>query len=181
MLVHCFLWLRILSFKYSIQGSTFSNIRDREWLGRASESLVVVSDFSIAGSLIFYLNRSRTGFKRTETMVNRLIIFTINTGLSTSVVATLTLLFVSNTPPLSHLVSESAWCLVYWIRFPCFLITTSTLRASYASVNVSYNPLYIYKLLITISGSSIRELSSSNVSPYELYMLWASNANYHVD
>ncbi|KAL5500837.1 hypothetical protein ACEPAH_9224 [Sanghuangporus vaninii] len=85
-------------FGKSIEGSTFSNIRSREWLGRASESLVVVSDFSIAGSLIFYLHRSRTGFRKTETMVNRLIILTINTGLSTSIVATLTLIFISIYP-----------------------------------------------------------------------------------
>ncbi|KAL5480184.1 hypothetical protein ACEPAI_1454 [Sanghuangporus weigelae] len=85
-------------FGKSIEGSTFSNIRSREWLGRASESLVVVSDFSIAGSLIFYLHHSRTGFRKTETMVNRLIILTINTGLSTSIVATLTLIFISIYP-----------------------------------------------------------------------------------
>ncbi|KAL5522314.1 hypothetical protein ACEPAF_2171 [Sanghuangporus sanghuang] len=85
-------------FGKSIQGGTFSNIHSREWLGKASESFVVVSDFSIAGSLIFYLHRSRTGFRKTETMVNRLIIIIINTGLSTSIVAALTLIFLSIYP-----------------------------------------------------------------------------------
>ncbi|EJD05289.1 uncharacterized protein FOMMEDRAFT_27450 [Fomitiporia mediterranea MF3/22] len=85
-------------FAKSIEGSTFSNVKSREWLGRASESLVVISDFSIAGSLIYYLQRSRTGFRKTETMVNRLTILTVNTGLSTSIVATLTLIFLSAYP-----------------------------------------------------------------------------------
>ena len=55
----------------------------------------VVSDFAIAGSLIFYLQRSRTGFKRSESIVNKLIIFSINTGAVTSLCAIMALIFVS--------------------------------------------------------------------------------------
>lgn len=63
-----------------------------------------VSDFAIAGSLIFYLHRSRTGFKRSESMVNRLIIFSINTGAVTSVCAIMALIFVSIRPSVEALI-----------------------------------------------------------------------------
>lgn len=54
----------------------------------------VVSDFSIAGTLIFLLQRSRTGWKQTDTIVNRLILFSVNTGLVTSLCAIFALIFV---------------------------------------------------------------------------------------
>ncbi|KLO17951.1 hypothetical protein SCHPADRAFT_900136 [Schizopora paradoxa] len=53
-----------------------------------------VSDISIAGTLVFLLRKSRTGFKRTETLVNRLVMFTINTGLITSMCAIMALVSV---------------------------------------------------------------------------------------
>jgi len=58
----------------------------------------VVSDFSIAGTLIFLLHRSRTGWKQTDTIVNRLILFSVNTGLVTSLCAIFALIFVSVFP-----------------------------------------------------------------------------------
>ncbi len=54
-----------------------------------------VSDIGIAGTLVYLLRKSRTGFKRTETLVNRLIMFSINTGLITSMCAIMALVSVS--------------------------------------------------------------------------------------
>ncbi|THG95619.1 hypothetical protein EW145_g7924 [Phellinidium pouzarii] len=69
-----------------------------EWIAKLINSLMVSADFAIAAALIYYLNHSRTGFKRSETMINRLIVFTIHTGLATSVFATLSLIFSSLYP-----------------------------------------------------------------------------------
>ena len=57
----------------------------------------IIPAFLIFGLFfIFFLWRSRTGFERTETMINRLIMWSISTGLLTSLAAILALIFVSN-------------------------------------------------------------------------------------
>lgn len=55
-------------------------------------ALMAASDAIIAIVLSFYLHTSRSGFKRTDTILNRLIMFTINTGVLTGVCAILTLI-----------------------------------------------------------------------------------------
>ncbi|PBK63904.1 hypothetical protein ARMSODRAFT_1007437 [Armillaria solidipes] len=59
-------------------------------------------DISITASLCFLLNRSRTGFKSTETIIDSLIIFAVNRGLAASLLALISLiLYDSNAPDLS--------------------------------------------------------------------------------
>ncbi|KAH8116166.1 hypothetical protein DFH11DRAFT_1584649 [Phellopilus nigrolimitatus] len=60
-------------------------------LTHAIDSLTALADVSIAGVLVVLLQRSRTGFRRSETMISRLTVFTINTGLITAVCAILSL------------------------------------------------------------------------------------------
>lgn len=49
----------------------------------------------LSGCLIFLLNRSRTGFEETETIIDRLIGFMLGTGLLTTMVAVGCLVTVS--------------------------------------------------------------------------------------
>ena len=56
--------------------------------------LGAVADVSIAAVLIFFLQRSRTGFKKSETIINRLIIYSVNTGLLTGLVAIVSVIMV---------------------------------------------------------------------------------------
>ncbi|KAI0628329.1 hypothetical protein C8Q77DRAFT_473334 [Trametes polyzona] len=50
------------------------------WLISVAYGLAVVIDVLLAGSLVFVLRRSRTGSRRGDTMLDTLIIYTINTG-----------------------------------------------------------------------------------------------------
>ncbi|TDL25586.1 hypothetical protein BD410DRAFT_800977 [Rickenella mellea] len=52
-----------------------------------SLSSTVACDVLIAGSLLYYLNRSRTGFKRTDSIINNLMLYSLTTGLLTSIFA----------------------------------------------------------------------------------------------
>lgn len=61
---------------------------------RAINALAAVSDVAIAVILIFLLQRSRTGFRRSDSVINRLILFSLNTGLLTSIDALLSLITV---------------------------------------------------------------------------------------
>ena len=53
-----------------------------------------ISDLGITVALTFLLNASRTGYERSETVINKLIVFTINTGLLTSLCAVMSLVTV---------------------------------------------------------------------------------------
>lgn len=64
------------------------------WIGIIINALDATTSVLIASFSIYYLLRERTGFKRSETIVNRLIIYAINTGLVTSICSILTLIFV---------------------------------------------------------------------------------------
>ncbi|TFK46702.1 hypothetical protein OE88DRAFT_1739313 [Heliocybe sulcata] len=44
-------------------------------------------DLIVAGSLIYFLEHSRTGFDRSDSRINLLMVYTINTGLITSIVS----------------------------------------------------------------------------------------------
>ena len=63
---------------------------------RSINILGAASDTAIALVLIYLLHQSRTGFKRSETIINRLILFTINTGALTSLCALVSLITVCN-------------------------------------------------------------------------------------
>ncbi|KZP20566.1 hypothetical protein FIBSPDRAFT_742198 [Athelia psychrophila] len=61
-------------------------------------ALGAAGDVVIAVSLCTMLHKSRTGFKRSDTMVKRLMLFTINTGLLTSICAIASLISIAASP-----------------------------------------------------------------------------------
>ncbi|KAL1940990.1 hypothetical protein VTO73DRAFT_7626 [Trametes versicolor] len=56
------------------------------WLVGAMFGFAVLADVSLAGTLVMVLIRSRTGFKSTDSVLEILVIYAINTGLLTSIV-----------------------------------------------------------------------------------------------
>ncbi|RDB25520.1 hypothetical protein Hypma_006316 [Hypsizygus marmoreus] len=79
------------------------------WLLASSLAISTAVDIIIAGSLCFYLwARRRTAFRGTKTMVDRLIMWSIQTGLLTSIATvTMLILFLS--------ASNFAWLAVFFI------------------------------------------------------------------
>ncbi|KAJ7643119.1 hypothetical protein DFH06DRAFT_602544 [Mycena polygramma] len=86
----------ILSFTYfgfelAVQVRTFqlkkiSLFFEFQWIASVGLACAAAADLIIAASLCFYLLRSRTGIKTTDTMVNRLILYAMNTGLLTAII-----------------------------------------------------------------------------------------------
>ncbi|KAL5512692.1 hypothetical protein ACEPAG_2958 [Sanghuangporus baumii] len=77
----------IVSALYTAKGlklKTFARLTEIFSLSRAINITNVITDISIAACLIFLLQSSRTGFKRSDSIINRLILFSLNTGLLTS-------------------------------------------------------------------------------------------------
>ncbi|KAI9452440.1 hypothetical protein F5148DRAFT_1289600 [Russula earlei] len=56
-----------------------------ESLGTAALSLGVITDLFTAASLSLFLHKMRTGYKKSDTLINRLIIYSVNTGVVISV------------------------------------------------------------------------------------------------
>jgi len=54
-------------------------------LGSVALSLGLANDIFTAASLSFFLHKMRTGYKKSDTLINRLIIYSVNTGMLTSV------------------------------------------------------------------------------------------------
>ncbi|KAJ7814211.1 hypothetical protein B0H14DRAFT_3878768 [Mycena olivaceomarginata] len=58
-------------------------------LGITSMTLTAITDVAISVSMVILLQASKTGYKRTTDMINRLVIFTFNNGLPTAISAIL--------------------------------------------------------------------------------------------
>ncbi|KAG2108958.1 uncharacterized protein F5147DRAFT_693500 [Suillus discolor] len=67
--------------------ATFTQVRQIKSWSMSINAVAAVGDILIAVLLCTFLQRSRTGFRRSDTMINKLMLFTINTGLITSVCA----------------------------------------------------------------------------------------------
>jgi len=61
-------------------------------------ALSTATDVLIAGSLCFMLRRSRTGFRKSDTMINTLMLFVVNTGVLTSCCAIAALIALVASP-----------------------------------------------------------------------------------
>lgn len=79
---------------------TFERFGEISGLLYSTIGLIIASDFTIAGSLCYFLYQSRRGTfsRKTRSVIDVLIIYTINTGLLTSIVATITLVLYITLP-----------------------------------------------------------------------------------
>ncbi|KAI0667846.1 hypothetical protein C8Q78DRAFT_1081729 [Trametes maxima] len=71
----------------------FTSYWDVTWVFSASFGMAVLVDTILTGVLITVLHRSRTGLKRTDSLIDLLIVYAINTGLLTGIFNILTFIF----------------------------------------------------------------------------------------
>ena len=76
--------LRSVYFAKAIRFRIFADLLTIKDITRSINIVSAVADASIAAVFVILLHRHRTGFPSTDTMLNRLIISTINTGLLTA-------------------------------------------------------------------------------------------------
>jgi hypothetical protein len=82
----------------SLQLSTYQQLLDITGLTISINALSTAADVIIAATLCSLLLNSRTGFKHSDTMINKLILFVVNTGLATSLCAIASLLSLIASP-----------------------------------------------------------------------------------
>ncbi|KAI0049997.1 hypothetical protein FA95DRAFT_699318 [Auriscalpium vulgare] len=78
--------------------STYTQIATIKGLSMAINGTTAATDLAIAVVLCSLLHKSRTGFRRSDTLINKLIIFTVNTGLLTSLDAICSLATIAALP-----------------------------------------------------------------------------------
>ncbi|KAK7012210.1 hypothetical protein R3P38DRAFT_3402653 [Favolaschia claudopus] len=89
--------LTVYSVK-AVQLKLLSDVITLKKLSIAANTLSAVTDVTISVVLVIILHAAKTGFKRTTDLVNRLMIFTFNTGLPTSVCALVATICVAAFP-----------------------------------------------------------------------------------
>ncbi|KAJ3776862.1 hypothetical protein FB446DRAFT_242413 [Lentinula raphanica] len=82
----------------SLQLQTFQQLLGISGLTLSINALSTAADVIIAASLCFLLMQSKTGFKHSDTLINRLIVFSVNTGLATSICAVASLVSLIASP-----------------------------------------------------------------------------------
>lgn len=82
----------------AMQQETYDDLLSVSWLTITVDSLSAVTDIVIASALVFLLHQARTGFKKSDTMINKLILFVVNTGVLTSCCALASLLVLAASP-----------------------------------------------------------------------------------
>jgi len=91
----------VLIVVYSIQAlsfQTFTQLATLKALSMSVNAVAAAGDVLIAMLLCTLLQKSRTGFRRSDTMINKLIAFSINTGLLTSICAVASLISIAAWP-----------------------------------------------------------------------------------
>ncbi|KAI0357947.1 hypothetical protein OH77DRAFT_1519237 [Trametes cingulata] len=72
---------------------TFEGFRKVTWLVSTGSTMAVTADVLLTIALIIVLHRSRTGLRRTDSMIDVMITYSVNTGLLTGIFNLLSLLF----------------------------------------------------------------------------------------
>jgi len=100
----------------AFQLKEYSRYGSLVWVTVVAMSAAAVIDILIASSMSWYLYHKKTGFTRTDSLITTLMTYTINTGLITSILATLTLIFFIIVPTTSLI-----WQAFFWVSGKCYV------------------------------------------------------------
>jgi len=87
----------------------FAKLPSLIWVTTLGLGSAAVADLLIASSMVFLLKRARTGIPRTDSIIATLIIYAINTGLTTSIVAVICVICFALMP------TNFIWLSFFWI------------------------------------------------------------------
>ncbi|KAG6810801.1 hypothetical protein H0H92_010279 [Tricholoma furcatifolium] len=102
----------------------------------------VICDLLISATLVFYLNKNRNGVRRTDNIIDRLILYSINVGLLTScrIITFISIVAILN--------------LIFWWASPQ--------NFDFVIFHYIISKLYINSLLVTYKPLSLKTLSSAD-------------------
>jgi len=106
---------------------TFDSVADILWLFIIGLGWSLVTDVAISASLVYYLHNSRTGFNRTDSLINRFILYSVTTALFPCIMDIVVVICIATMPrnliyPGMHLILTKT--------YPNTLLATLNLRES---------------------------------------------------
>ncbi|KAL4250774.1 hypothetical protein ABKN59_006072 [Abortiporus biennis] len=93
----------------------FSKFKSLTWITCTGLGCAAAADIIIALSMCIYLSKKRTGIDRTDSLVTTLMIYSINTGLLTSIIATISVVLFAIMP------LNFVWLCFFWILGKCYV------------------------------------------------------------
>ncbi|CDO68272.1 hypothetical protein BN946_scf184842.g35 [Trametes cinnabarina] len=93
----------------------FSKFKSLTWVTCLGLGAAAASDILIAGAMCYYLYKKRTGLKRTDSLVTTLMVYSINTGLTTSIIGTICVVAFGAMP------TNFVWLGFFWIMGKCYV------------------------------------------------------------
>lgn len=112
--------------------TTFIQVTTLKALSISVNALGAATDIVIAAALCYLLDSARTGFEQSDSMINRLMLFSVNTGLLTSICAIMSLIMVRVYTGIS--ISTCNIDERSYPRLSCSLTRSSTFASSSRSV-----------------------------------------------
>ncbi|EPQ51003.1 hypothetical protein GLOTRDRAFT_118079 [Gloeophyllum trabeum ATCC 11539] len=93
----------------------FSKYGMLTWVTCLGFSSAAAADILIAAAMCYYLAERRTEFKRTNSVITTLMIYSINTGLLTSIIATACVIAFAISP------TSFIWLSFFWVLGKCYV------------------------------------------------------------
>ncbi|KAK0201665.1 hypothetical protein DFS33DRAFT_1349111 [Desarmillaria ectypa] len=85
------------------------------WVTSAGNGSSAAADILIAASLCFYLYRSRTGYSRTDSLISTLIVYSVTTGLVSSLIGIVIVITFAVMP------NNYIWLAFCWVGGKCYV------------------------------------------------------------
>ncbi|EPQ52834.1 hypothetical protein GLOTRDRAFT_112100 [Gloeophyllum trabeum ATCC 11539] len=92
-----------------------SKYRVLTWITCLGFSAAAVADILIAAAMCYYLAQRRTEFRKTNDVITTLMLYSINTGLLTSIVATACVISFAISP------TSFIWLSFFWVLGKCYV------------------------------------------------------------
>ncbi|TCD69044.1 hypothetical protein EIP91_009107 [Steccherinum ochraceum] len=93
----------------------FSAFASLTWVTCTGLGSAAAGDILIALSMVYYLQKKRTGIQSTDSIVTTLMLYSINTGLLTSILATASVILFAIMP------TNFIWLAFFWIMGKCYV------------------------------------------------------------
>ncbi|KAI0755251.1 histone acetylation protein-domain-containing protein [Daedaleopsis nitida] len=94
---------------------SFSKFGRLTWVTSVGLGSAAVSDILIAIAMCYYLYTKRTGLRRTDSVVTTLMVYSINSGLTTSIIASICVVTFAAMP------TNFIWLSFFWIMGKCYV------------------------------------------------------------
>ncbi|KAG6915649.1 hypothetical protein DXG01_010613 [Tephrocybe rancida] len=149
----------------AMQFETFENLLKISNLTVTINALSTATDILIAGTLCYMLNKARTGFKRSDTIINRLIMFVVNTGVMCAIASLVSVLASPNT-----LIYASFYFCIGRLYTNSLLATLNARRSITSSADggshmlVSIPPSIVHPTSSTGDCTGVKSATAPNIS-----------------